>query len=442
MNENDDIQTNFKKFSKMLRQNTDAILVEKFHVKYPDIFRKTLHEFDQMTGIDHVKQTLIRQMVAIFANGKNVILHSWFTGPPGVGKTTIAKMISYLWYGMGVIDPPIGRVIPQDETNQVYYPNTNGTPPVPIIQPGHLVDIVLDKFGLNAKPVLDTAQNDGILQTMGIDILALIFTVLFVRIFYFLTKRPINSLSKFPTLLIIIFVTYMFTKLILVKIKNHVEINTIQKYDTKRQVQYTNMSQHTEAENIFKVFAREDFIGKFSGHTADKTRILLEANIGKLIFIDEAYSLCLGSNDNFGMESITVINKFVEQNPHGTIVIMAGYQKQMQNLAKFQPGLPRRFPIQLKILGYTGEEMWLMFLAACKKQKIKIGLHLNIFFQDNIAIYMEYFGGDVKNFVDYLITEKDIYQFFGKDDTEWEIATEEHLFDIYTRFRKQSSIHN
>ncbi len=94
------------------------------------------------------------------------------------------------------------------------------------------------------------------------------------------------------------------------------------------------------------------------GQTAPKTKSLLQANLGKVVFIDEAYSLFNGERDQFGMEALTTINLFMSENPDSIAIIFAGYKNLMKHgIFHVQPGLSRRCMWHFECKGYDGEEL-------------------------------------------------------------------------------------
>lgn len=112
-------------------------------------------------------------------------------------------------------------------------------------------------------------------------------------------------------------------------------------------------------DDIIKIVSREDLIGQYLGWTAKKTKEVLEKNIGKVLFIDEAYSLVNGERDMFGNECLDTINRFMSENPDKIIVIMAGYKDKINdNIFSAQPGLKRRFMWSFNCPGYTPEELF------------------------------------------------------------------------------------
>ena len=103
--------------------------------------------------------------------------------------------------------------------------------------------------------------------------------------------------------------------------------------------------------------SRGDLIGGYQGQTAIKTREHLQAALGGVLFIDEAYSLKHGPNDNFGQEAIDEILKFMEDHRHDMVVIFAGYHKEMSAFLETNSGLASRVPNTFDFEDYTSEEI-------------------------------------------------------------------------------------
>ncbi|MCH5586200.1 AAA family ATPase [Shimazuella sp. AN120528] len=102
---------------------------------------------------------------------------------------------------------------------------------------------------------------------------------------------------------------------------------------------------------------REDLVGEYIGHTAPKTRKVIEKAIGGILFIDEAYALSRGGDNDFGKEAIDTLVKGMEENREDLVVILAGYTKEMMEFMKVNSGLKSRFPSQIKFPDYTAEEL-------------------------------------------------------------------------------------
>lgn len=108
---------------------------------------------------------------------------------------------------------------------------------------------------------------------------------------------------------------------------------------------------------------RADLVGEYVGHTAQKTRQLLEQAHGGILFVDEAYALAHGGERDFGREALTTLVKGVEEGSGDRVVILAGYTQEMQCLLQMNPGLRSRFPIQLAFADYTLSELGQIALA-------------------------------------------------------------------------------
>lgn len=102
---------------------------------------------------------------------------------------------------------------------------------------------------------------------------------------------------------------------------------------------------------------RADLVGQYVGHTADKVKKVFAKAKGKLLFIDEAYSLVSGSRSDFGVEAINTIVQEMENNRDDTIVIFAGYPDEMKEFFSQNPGLRSRVPFTIGFSDYSAAEM-------------------------------------------------------------------------------------
>ncbi|WP_053219582.1 stage V sporulation protein K [Virgibacillus senegalensis] len=98
---------------------------------------------------------------------------------------------------------------------------------------------------------------------------------------------------------------------------------------------------------------RADLVGEYIGHTAQKTRDLIEKARGGILFIDEAYSLGRGGDKDFGKEAIDTLVKHMEDSHNEFILILAGYPNEMEYFLSLNPGLVSRFPIVLEFEDYS-----------------------------------------------------------------------------------------
>jgi SpoVK/Ycf46/Vps4 family AAA+-type ATPase len=105
---------------------------------------------------------------------------------------------------------------------------------------------------------------------------------------------------------------------------------------------------------------RADLVGEYLGATAIKTSELIDSALGGVLFIDEAYSLVNegdGQGDRFGAEAVQALLTRAEDDRDNLIIILAGYERQMDNFLASNPGLTSRFAVRVKFPGYTSAEL-------------------------------------------------------------------------------------
>ena len=101
---------------------------------------------------------------------------------------------------------------------------------------------------------------------------------------------------------------------------------------------------------------RADLVGEYLGATAIKTNELVDSALGGVLFIDEAYSLVNegdGQGDRFGNEAVQALLKRAEDNREDLIIILAGYERQMDAFLATNPGLNSRFGNRVKFPSYA-----------------------------------------------------------------------------------------
>ena len=78
---------------------------------------------------------------------------------------------------------------------------------------------------------------------------------------------------------------------------------------------------------------------------------------GGVLFIDEAYSLVSESGNDFGKEAIATIIQEMEAHAYDTIVIFAGYPKEMKAFIDSNPGLKSRVNFYVNFPDYSLDEL-------------------------------------------------------------------------------------
>ncbi len=118
---------------------------------------------------------------------------------------------------------------------------------------------------------------------------------------------------------------------------------------------------------------RSHLVAGFVGQTAVKTRQVLESALGGTLLIDEAYALARGGENDFGLEAIDTIVKYMEDHRDDLSVIAAGYPEEMAALIDANPGLKSRFTRTVHFPDYTTEEL----VAIFESMSARISYHLD-----------------------------------------------------------------
>ena len=151
---------------------------------------------------------------------------------------------------------------------------------------------------------------------------------------------------------------------------------------------------------------RADLVGEYIGHTAQKTREQLKKAQGGILFIDEAYSLARGGEKDFGKEAIDCMVKAMEDKKDEFILILAGYQEEMENFIQTNPGLRSRFPIHMNFTDYNQPELMNIAEQMCLKRQYQLTdpakLALATMLTAPLGGYSYHFGNarDVRNIIE------------------------------------------
>jgi len=103
---------------------------------------------------------------------------------------------------------------------------------------------------------------------------------------------------------------------------------------------------------------RDDLVGEYIGHTAPKTKRILERAMGGVLFIDEAYYLYRpGDSKDYGQECIDILLQVMENDRDKLLVILAGYKNRMDVFFESNPGMHSRIAHHLDFAPYRLDEL-------------------------------------------------------------------------------------
>ncbi|MCQ2389802.1 MAG: AAA family ATPase [Kiritimatiellae bacterium] len=131
---------------------------------------------------------------------------------------------------------------------------------------------------------------------------------------------------------------------------------------------------------------RSGLVAKYEGQTALKTNRLIDSAKGGILFIDEAYQLNQGENDQFGSEAVATLLKRMEDSRGSMVVIIAGYKEEMKKFMAINSGLESRFNRTIEFPDFTTKELGTIFRSMAKKGKYKLSADVEHWLNPYIAM--------------------------------------------------------
>ena len=106
---------------------------------------------------------------------------------------------------------------------------------------------------------------------------------------------------------------------------------------------------------------RSDFCGEHIGSSGPKTNELIDRSLGRILFFDEFYSLVErhhdGRPDMIGMEAVNQLLIALEVHRFDLCFIGAGYEREVDEFLKVNPGLAGRFNRKLRFDSYSPADL-------------------------------------------------------------------------------------
>lgn len=156
---------------------------------------------------------------------------------------------------------------------------------------------------------------------------------------------------------------------------------------------------------------RSSFISEIPGETPKKTEKKFKEAIGGVLFIDEAYTL---ANDSIGKEAVETLLKLIEDYSNEVIVILAGYEREMESFFDINMGLKSRFPLWTTFEDYNPNELFEMSLKLIEIKGFRLSKNANVELKNSLTEIYENSdsqsgnGRMIRNYVEGLIRNQSI----------------------------------
>ena len=134
---------------------------------------------------------------------------------------------------------------------------------------------------------------------------------------------------------------------------------------------------------------RDDLVGEYIGHTAPKTKQVLDHAMGGVLFIDEAYTLYRGEDSkDYGQECIDILMQVMENERDKIVVILAGYKDRMDRFFESNPGMSSRIAHHLDFAEYGVDELLAIGRLMLDRSSYYLSVAAETAFRDYLRLRM------------------------------------------------------
>lgn len=103
-----------------------------------------------------------------------------------------------------------------------------------------------------------------------------------------------------------------------------------------------------------------DIVDNFAGGTEKNVEKMFADNVGKTLFIDEAYALCENNNKSVVTQIVGLLTD--QRYKRKMALVLAGYPNDMSQFLSMNDGMARRVKHIIQFDNYTNEELWQILL--------------------------------------------------------------------------------
>jgi len=130
---------------------------------------------------------------------------------------------------------------------------------------------------------------------------------------------------------------------------------------------------------------RSGLVAEYVGQTAVKTNKIIDSALDGVLFIDEAYTLVNGGTNDYGSEAVATLLKRMEDERDRLVVILAGYNDEIESFINSNPGLRSRFNRYIHFDDYTAEELYKIFCLQVRKSEYSLTEDASLYIKERLA---------------------------------------------------------
>ena len=359
-----------------------ALSDESHYVKNRALLVEALRDLAALVGMVELKRAVVDQLLFFLANirAKGVakatdghMLHTVIYGPPGVGKSVVGSILARIWSSLGILKEPESSEEPVSARLQLAY--FQSLTSERLVRVGTALEATKAKvrelrsrlFAAKARSRRRKNQDES------------------PRVELERLEEELQRLSRLSS-----------------DVLSYASMASASLVSSPPASTRSLPAPATRVEDLFRVVSRSEFVAEYLGQSAPKTKKLLDSHRGKVLMVDEAYSLYQGDRDSFGAEALTVINQYMSEHADSTVLIFAGYEPALRgSVFKAQPGLVRRIAYTFRIPGYSPLELARIFLLQLQQDGWQFDGELEAlarFFETHAQQFKSY-GGDTKRLI-------------------------------------------
>jgi len=318
------------------------------HFQNGKMLVQSLEELNEIIGMRKIKGQIVKQIKTFISNKVKGIYnerdrkHCLLCGPPGCGKTTVAKVLCKVWIGMGFIS---------GETTNKKVKTFNKLQDEMIRKQKSDIKEYKDRLKMCTK-IVNNLGRVGVISKRSLASIVSQKDKLDPRVY----SNLFNDLTG-------------AANIIEDSNKLSVEVNRVPQQSYKGMEVEIDKEMEVTRDDVdlpFYVYNKNDVVSRYVGDTSHRCTKAMNEALGGVAYFDEAYNLCNdthGLGDSYGREALTIINQYMDTFSDRLIVVFSGYKEDIYNgIFKVQRGLESRFTNKFDIEAYTPDEMTQIFI--------------------------------------------------------------------------------